>query len=103
MEEVGYKAGKLTALGHVYVSPGSSSERVFLYYAPVRPKDLVDPEASGLAAEKEDVRRVEFKRADFLRKLDAGVFEDAKLCAMGWWLKSRPNQGAPKTKAAAKR
>jgi len=95
MEEVGYKAGKLTLISKGYVSPGASSERIFLYYAPVRTGDLVDPDASGIAADKEDVRRVEYAREDFLSRLDKGNFDDGKIIALGYWLKSQPKQGRP--------
>jgi len=95
MEEVGYRAGGLTLISKAYQSPGASSERIFLYYAPVKTADLVDPDASGLAAEKEDVRRVEFSREDFLARLDRGRFDDGKIIALGYWLKSQPKQGKP--------
>lgn len=95
MEEVGYKAGKLTLVTKGYVSPGATSERIFLYYAPVKTADLVDPKASGLAAEKEDVRRVEFTREDFFKRLDAAKFDDGKIVSLGFWLKSQPKQGKP--------
>lgn len=95
MEEVGYQAGKLFLVANGYVSPGSSSERIFLYYAPVMTADLVDPKASGLAAEKEDIRRVEFTREDFLDRIDAAFFDDAKVMALGFWLKAQPDQGKP--------
>jgi nudix-type nucleoside diphosphatase (YffH/AdpP family) len=96
MEEVGYRADKLTLVSNGYVSPGSSSERIFLYYAPVATADLVDPKASGLAGEKEDVRRVEFTREDFLARVDAAFFDDAKVMALGFWLMAQPRQGKPK-------
>ncbi len=95
MEEVGYRAGHLTLVSQGYVSPGSSSERIFLYYAPVMAADLVNPKASGLAAEKEDVKRVEFSREDFLARVDAAFFDDAKVMALGFWLKAQPKQGKP--------
>lgn len=98
MEEVGYRAGKLTLIGNGYASPGSSSERIFLYYAPVKTADLVDPKASGLAAEKEDIRRVEFSREDFLARVEACGFEDAKVMTLGLWLMSRPRKGKPKAR-----
>jgi len=98
MEEVGYRAGKLTLIGNGYASPGSSSERIFLYYAPVKTADLVDPKASGLAAEKEDIRRVEFSREDFLARVVACGFEDAKVMTLGLWLMSRPRKGKPKAR-----
>ncbi|HVY88161.1 MAG TPA: NUDIX domain-containing protein [Hyphomonadaceae bacterium] len=95
MEEVGYQAGKLTPVSHAYVSPGASSERIFLFYAPVKTADLVDPDASGLAAEKEDVKRVEFDREEFLDQVEAGKFEDGKIATLGFWLMSRPRRGKP--------
>ena len=95
MEEVGYRAGNLTLVSQGYVSPGSSSERIFLYYAPLMTADLVDPKATGLAAEKEDTRRVEFSREDFLARVDAAFFDDAKLMTLGFWLMAQPKQGKP--------
>lgn len=95
MEEVGYRADKLFLVANGYVSPGSSSERIFLYYAPVVTADLVDPKASGVAAEKEDIKRVEFTREDFLDRVDAAFFDDAKVMALGFWLKAQPDQGKP--------
>lgn len=95
MEEVGYRAGDLTLIANGYVSPGSSSERIFLYYAPVKTADLVDPKASGLAAEKEDIKRVEYSREDFLAKIDKAAFADAKVMALGFWLKAQLQNGKP--------
>jgi nudix-type nucleoside diphosphatase (YffH/AdpP family) len=102
MEEVGYEADKLTLVSQGYVSPGSSSERIFLYYAPVKTADLVNPKASGLAAEKEDIKRVEFSREDFLARVDAAFFDDAKVMALGFWLKGQPRQGKPSAARRAK-
>ncbi len=101
MEEVGYQANKLTLVSNGYVSPGSSSERIFLYYAPVITSDLVNPKASGLAAEKEDIKRVEFTREDFLDRVDAAFFDDAKVMALGFWLKAQPDQGKPQKSSYA--
>lgn len=95
MEEVGYRAGELRAVACVYVSPGSSSERVFLYYAPVTADDLHNPAASGVAEDMEDIRRVEFTREDFLRRVGEAAFADAKLMILGQWLRSQPRQGRP--------
>ncbi len=103
MEEVGYKAGKLTLVAKAYVSPGASSERIFLYYAPVTTGDLVDPEASGVAADKEDIRRVEYTRDDFLIRLEKGRFQDGKIITLGYWLKSQPKQGRPSKGRGVKR
>ena len=101
LEEVGYRADRLTLVSNGYVSPGSSSERIFLYYAPVMTADLVDPKASGLTAEKEDVRRVEFTREDYLARVDAAFFDDAKAMALGFWLMAQPGQGKPRGRTRA--
>jgi len=95
MEETGYRAGELRPIANFYSSPGASSERIFLYYAPVRQADLVEPEASGLDEENEDIRRVEIPREDFLRALEAGAFNEAKVLVAGWWLANQPGRGAP--------
>jgi ADP-ribose pyrophosphatase len=88
-EEIGYDVKKLTPIGCFYVSPGGTSERIFLYYAPVKPRQLVKPEARGLASEHEDVKRVEAPLKDFFRRLERGEFEDAKLLVAAWWLRAR--------------
>jgi ADP-ribose pyrophosphatase len=95
MEEIGYRAGRLVLIARYYASPGSSSERISLFYAPVRTADLVDPEASGVAAEKEDIRRIEFPREDFLAKIAAGRLQDGKLVTAGLWLALQPRRGKP--------
>jgi ADP-ribose pyrophosphatase len=88
-EEIGYDVKKLTPIARFYVSPGGTSERIFLYYAPVKPRQLVDAEARGLASEHEDVERVELPLRDFFRRLERGAFEDAKLLMAAWWLRAR--------------
>ncbi len=95
MEETGYRAGELRPIAAVYSSPGASSERIFLYYAPVRGADLVAPEASGLEEENEDILRVEIPRETFLTALSEGAYSDAKVALMGWWLAGQPGKGAP--------
>jgi ADP-ribose pyrophosphatase len=88
-EEIGYDVKKLTPIARFYVSPGGTSERIFLYYAPVKPRQLVDAKARGLASEHEDVERVELPLEDFFRRLERGAFEDAKLLVAAWWLRAR--------------
>jgi nudix-type nucleoside diphosphatase (YffH/AdpP family) len=95
MEEVGYRAGELRLVARLFASPGASSERMFLYYAPVRTSDLIDPQACGLAAEAEDIRRVELSRKEFLRRVRSAQIADAKLMTLGLWLLSSPRRGAP--------
>ena len=89
LEEVGYQAGELTLMSSFYASPGGSSERIFLFYAPVHAQDLVAPEASGLAEASENVRRVELPLQAFIDGCLAGGFQDAKLIIAGLWLAAR--------------
>ena len=86
LEEVGYQAGDLKVIGTFYTTPGGSSERTFLFFAPVRPADLIDQAASGLAAQKENIRRVETPREDFIKGCRTGRYQDAKLLVAGLWL-----------------
>jgi hypothetical protein len=38
---------------------------------------------------------VEVSREDFLARVDAAFFDDAKVMALGFWLKAQPKQGKP--------
>jgi ADP-ribose pyrophosphatase len=86
MEELGFRAGPLQVIGAFYASPGGSSERIFLFYAPVRSADLIDPSAAGLAEQQEDIRRVTVSRTDFIEDCMTGRYLDAKLLIAGFWL-----------------
>lgn len=88
MEETGYRVQSLKPIACVYPSPGASSERLSLFLAEVTPADLRNPDASGVAAEDEAIRRVEFPLAEFFAKLERGEFQDGKIVAAGWWLKA---------------
>lgn len=85
MEETGYRAGDLTHIAAYYASPGASSERICLFYAPVRAGDLVDPGASGLEQENEAIRRVELPVAEFLDRIARADFADGKILIAGLW------------------
>ena len=89
LEELGYKAKTLLPAGCVYPSPGGSSERIFLFYAPVAASDLVAPETTGVAEEREDIRRRVLKPSALYRLIDRGQVADAKLVLLAQWLRSR--------------
>ncbi|MBL8549386.1 MAG: NUDIX hydrolase [Hyphomonadaceae bacterium] len=86
MEEVGYAAPKLVKIAAVYMSPGYSTERMHIYYAPVRKRDAVDPSARGVD-HGEDIARVWMPRKDFLKSL--ATCSDAKTLIAGLWLARR--------------
>ena len=87
MEETGYDVTKLDLIASFYVSPGGTSERIFLFYAPVRKQDLKNPHASGLASETEDIVSRRFSRATAFAMLDDGKFVDAKTIIGLQWLR----------------
>jgi ADP-ribose pyrophosphatase len=83
-EEIGYRAKKLESVATYYAAPAYSTERIHLFYAPVKTADLVKPDAQGVD-EGEDIRRVELPRAEFLDRLNQRDFLDNKLLAMSGW------------------
>lgn len=90
-EEIGYRVGKraLKQIGAFYVSPGGTSERNFLFYATVKAADRINPDASGLASEGEDIALVKLPRATFEKRALAGKLLDAKTMIAGLWLAQR--------------
>lgn len=86
LEELGYRAGELKVIGSFYASPGGSSERLFMFYAPVKAADLVKPEAVGLESQQENIGRVRVSRADFIEQCMNGEYVDAKVLTAGFWL-----------------
>jgi ADP-ribose pyrophosphatase len=54
-EETGYRASSLHHVATFFLSPGGSSERIFLYYARINPDERVSA-GGGLAIESEDIR-----------------------------------------------
>lgn len=103
LEEIGYQAGKLTKIAHFYVSPGGTSERIFLYYAPVTSADLIDPNASGVAHEHEDIRRFEVPTKRFIEDALSGRMEDGKLLIAGLWLAAQKPAPSKAKKTPAKK
>jgi ADP-ribose pyrophosphatase len=93
MEELGFRAGPMQVIGAFYASPGGSSERIFLFYAPVRSADLVAPSAAGLAEQQEDIKRITIPRAEFVQNCITGQYVDAKLLIAGLWLAARGSRG----------
>lgn len=87
-EELGYAVGEddLEFVANVFMSPGGTSERIYIYYVQVKPAHKVDPDASGVAEEQEDIRAVELPLRTFLDQCQEGVLTDAKTVLAGLWL-----------------
>jgi ADP-ribose pyrophosphatase len=77
MEELGYKVERLQLLCKFYLSPGGSSEQMFLYLAYLHHAERVS-KGGGVAAEHEDIQlfRVPLSRA--LKMIQLGEIRDAK-------------------------
>lgn len=96
-EEIGYSLRKrdLKPIASFFVSPGGSSERIFLFYARVRPSHRTREGASGLASEGENIATVILPREGFIAQALAGKLDDAKTLLAGLWLAAQPDAMAP--------
>ncbi len=87
-EEIGYAVSTITPIATFYVSPGGTSERIFLYYAEVGEADRISA-GGGLASENEDIRQVELALPDLWQSLARGEIIDAKTLIAVQWLQLR--------------
>jgi len=86
LEETGFAAERIEPIATFFVSPGGSSERIFLFCAFISKKARVAA-GGGVAAEHEDIKLVTFGLDDFLTRIVGGGFADAKTIVAGYWLK----------------
>jgi len=86
LEESGFAAERIEAIADFFVSPGGSSERIFLFCALVSDAARV-ADGGGVATEHEDIKLVPVALNDFLARLAAHGFADAKTIVAGYWLK----------------
>ena len=85
MEESGYQVETLVPIMNFYLSPGGSSERIYLYLAYITAENHVAP-GGGLASENEDiaVSLVPFQQA--VKMVESGTIVDAKTVIALQWL-----------------
>jgi len=88
LEEVGFNVATLERISSFYVSPGGSTERVFLYYGEVDDAGKVEA-GGGVDAEHEDIELVELDIAAALREAEAGGIVDAKTILALYWFENR--------------
>jgi nudix-type nucleoside diphosphatase (YffH/AdpP family) len=91
LEEAGYALSDLVHLSTFYLSPGGSTERVFLYLAEVADRDKV-ARGGGRAIEGEDIVSVEMSLADALTQVRTGAIVDAKTIVAIYALQDRTLQ-----------
>jgi ADP-ribose pyrophosphatase len=87
-EEMGYDLAHVDHIATFYVSPGGSSERIFLYYGEVNEGARVGM-GGGLVAEDEDIQVREYTYDEACAALDAGELVDAKTIIALQWLRGR--------------
>jgi ADP-ribose pyrophosphatase len=84
IEETGFAPRALQRIACFYLSPGGSSERIFLYYAEVSLADQIGA-GGGLVEEGEDIRLIQLPVKEALAQAAAGGIYDAKtLIAIQW-------------------
>ena len=86
VEEIGYQVEKLRFISKFYLSPGGTSERIWLYYASIKPTDRVGA-GGGVSYEGEDIRTVVIPYQEALMKIETGDIVDAKTIIALQWLK----------------
>lgn len=86
LEEIGFEIEAIEPIGSFFVSPGGTSERIFLFCAMVSDAGRKSA-GGGIEAEGENIRMVEWTIEEFLAKLAAGQLQDAKTIVAAYWLK----------------
>jgi nudix-type nucleoside diphosphatase (YffH/AdpP family) len=85
-EETGFKVGSPVHINTFYLSPGGSSERIFLYFAEVTDADRIS-EGGGVDTENEDIKITEFSLKEIRDAMKSGNISDAKtIIALMWFL-----------------
>ncbi len=77
-EETGLHIDTLEHISTFYLSPGGSSERIFLYYSEVSGDRAKYKETGGLIGSGENIKAVEMTLSEALKKINTGEITDAK-------------------------
>lgn len=88
-EEIGYETSGFTEIGGFYVSPGSSSERIFIYYTEVTGKEKTK-DGGGKDEDCEDIELVKIPVEEIQQMIKDKKIKDAKtMLAILWFLKEK--------------
>lgn len=85
LEETGYQVSELHHLTTFYVSPGGTSERIWLYLGMVSDASRIAP-GGGLSSEDEDIEVVELPLREACAAVRQGAISDAKTIVAILWL-----------------
>lgn len=90
LEETGYTINEVRHLHTFYLSPGGTSERIFLYYASVSANDKTE-EGGGVAFEGEDIKAIWLTLPVIEKMIENGEIMDAKtIVGLQWLLTNQP-------------
>ena len=85
-EEIGYNIEDVEFINSFFVSPGGTSERLFLFYSEVNSANKVY-EGGGMKYEKEDIQLVKLKVKDAIKQLKNNKLRDAKtIIGLQWFI-----------------
>ena len=85
-EETGYQATHLEPIYHFFVSPGGTSEKIYLFFTIVTDNDRRG-KGGGVATEGEDIQVEHIKLERTFEMLQTGAICDAKTIIALQWLK----------------
>lgn len=85
LEETGYQVVQVTPISTFFLSPGGTSERIFLYYAAIREDERLHA-GGGLIEEHEDLRVSAIPITEAFAKVARGEIVDAKTIIGLQWL-----------------
>jgi nudix-type nucleoside diphosphatase (YffH/AdpP family) len=88
-EETGLNINAFEHIATFYLSPGGSSERIFLYYSEVSGEQAEYAKTGGLLHEGEDIKVLELFLEEALAKIRSGEIMDAKTIIGIYWLENR--------------
>lgn len=84
-EELGYKVNSsMKFISKFYVSPGGTSERIFLYYCEVISADRIS-DGGGLIEEKEDIELVKLSIEDSFKLIGDKIIDGKSILAIQWY------------------
>jgi ADP-ribose pyrophosphatase len=86
VEEAGFTVDRVEPIASFFLSPGGSSERIFLFAAVVS-ETARTAKGGGVASENEDIKVMEWPVDEFLARATTGRLHDAKTIIAGYWLK----------------
>ena len=88
-EEIGFRTDDVEHISTFFLSPGGSSERIWLYYAKVKNEDKIDGRGGGLLEENEYIDMVEYTLDELMDGIQKGEIMDAKTIIAAMWLQRK--------------